>query len=459
MNDEQFDNLTRSLADGVSRRNMLKLIGGALVTGILTLVGVDLSREEPSVSAQTPDPLDHQVFLPIVVRPPCSAPKEITCPSCGACTQCEVDTVSNSFTCTNCLDCTTAALCDQANDEVNHQDLVCYLYEQGFKEDSTDSLILYEDGILNGKAVNTIFTHSNDSSQSAEIIYAVNTIGEALAVVHVYKDDLLDHSLFVNENGLIEIVVPSDISIGNIYQQARTIGISSDCRECEDNCDFVCNWVVGLNVCTKWGLIICFKVGATNPVLGLICGAVSGVACTGGAVGCTKFCKSKICCPEGLTCCDDGCVNLASDLKNCGKCGYDKCGDCEICSGGNCVSTCGSGETCCNGQCVSATSINANCGGVCCEEGQICCDGSCVGVDEGNCGGCGITCDGCSQCVDGGCVSSCEDGLACCGGVCQPKCGPCQECDPVNLGCVSLCDPFNEYCCNGTCLDISQVCP
>jgi|GEM_PF-4094857 len=63
-----------------------------------------------------------------------------------------------------------------------------------------------------------------------------------------------------------------------------------------------------------------------------------------------------------------------------------------------------------------------------CQEGEIYCDGVCVE----DCGGC----------------AACPPGQRCSNGFC---CDPCAVGDPINGGCVSLCDPFTEQCCGGTC--------
>ena len=80
------------------------------------------------------------------------------------------------------------------------------------------------------------------------------------------------------------------------------------------------------------------------------------------------------------------CVNLDSDVANCGAC-YHACAD---------------GQSCCNGQCVTAC---GGCGNVC-ASGQTCCGGTCVYTesDNGNCSVCGNACPSGETCISGKCV-------------------------------------------------------
>ena len=105
----------------------------------------------------------------------------------------------------------------------------------------------------------------------------------------------------------------------------------------------------------------------------------------------------------------------------------------------------------------------------CCDPNENSCGPGCTQCIDGGCvSGCSFG-SGCTQCIDGGCVSGCPDGQICCDDECVDDCGGCDACppgqhcsngfccslcsvgDPINGGCVSLCDPFTEQCCGGTC--------
>jgi hypothetical protein len=124
------------------------------------------------------------------------------------------------------------------------------------------------------------------------------------------------------------------------------------------------------------------------------CGAC-GEICESGLV--PVECRSGVCeranCPVGITYCgiEDGCRDLTSDPEHCGACA-NPCAS-GVCSGG----VCAAGSSCAEGQ--------ADCGGICVD---TCCDNN-------NCGACG---------------NVCKDGLTCFEGVCDCPSG---QCPPVKL--------------------------
>ena len=79
-------------------------------------------------------------------------------------------------------------------------------------------------------------------------------------------------------------------------------------------------------------------------------------------------------CAKGTAKCDKYCVDLNSDIYNCGTCG-------ESCNGNSCI----------NGACSSACENHAlhNCSDKCVA----------FGTDNENCGGCGIKCPDTHQCI------------------------------------------------------------
>jgi hypothetical protein len=121
--------------------------------------------------------------------------------------------------------------------------------------------------------------------------------------------------------------------------------------------------------------------------------------------------------------CNGNCVDILSDMFN--------CGGCAATSGAVEVITCLTGETC-----------------FCANQGQVECPYSApysfcadTQADPYNCGGCGVECATNEQCVAGACQAlDCVGGVAC-GHVCT-----------TNTSCGVACDyRAGELCGNGVC--------
>jgi hypothetical protein len=129
-------------------------------------------------------------------------------------------------------------------------------------------------------------------------------------------------------------------------------------------------------------------------------------------------------------------VNTASDNSNCGSCG-NQCADEEVCDDGACSVQCLSPNTECTGltgggggggrgggrgatQCVDLQTDLDNCGlcGVTCPDAAVCeggacicpsnttdCSGTCsdLQTDGNNCGACGTACAAGEECTAGAC--------------------------------------------------------
>ncbi len=156
-------------------------------------------------------------------------------------------------------------------------------------------------------------------------------------------------------------------------------------------------------------------------------------------------CRSGVCeranCPVGITYCGavDGCRDLSSDPGHCGAC-QNPCAS-GVCSGGVCATGgggCAEGQTDCGGICVDTCCNNSHCGacGNICPPGETCFEGIC-GCPSGLCcaegeticnGMCVATCCDNNNC--GACGNICKDGLTCFEGVCDCPSG---LCPPVKL--------------------------
>jgi len=110
--------------------------------------------------------------------------------------------------------------------------------------------------------------------------------------------------------------------------------------------------------------------------------------CDDGLGRCHGLCAShgdNETCLAGNTRCGSRCVNLASDIWNCGACGH-QCG-----FGGDQPA-----EICVEGQCVCPPEYTGSCGQDYCTNEQI---------DGKNCGSCGNTCEPGALCCSGRCIS------------------------------------------------------
>jgi hypothetical protein len=186
-------------------------------------------------------------------------------------------------------------------------------------------------------------------------------------------------------------------------------------------------------------------------------------------------------CGTGLTECNGSCVNMASDPKNCGKCGT-LCGDGSVCSQSACATTCAGGTTKCGQACVNLQTDPQNCskcgnacpssdycdGGACipsctstqklCDDGGLFCAN--VQTDNANCGDCNVACPNGWTCQTGKCLPNCGNGQTLCDidGGSQGDGGPfCTDTktDPNNCGACDKACTSTQYCDAGTCVTSS----
>ncbi|WP_437297600.1 MXAN_6577-like cysteine-rich protein [Sorangium sp. So ce426] len=210
------------------------------------------------------------------------------------------------------------------------------------------------------------------------------------------------------------------------------------------------------------------------------------------AASCAESPKVSSECPDGLSRCNGGCVELQANVEHCGACG-DACEEGQLCVNGRCSGgggeggrelgtgvgggeECGEGQSDCSGQCVNLETDLRNCGdcGVECAEGHVCadgscacagdlteCDGACVDVlsDRRNCGECESSCAPAQSCVAG--VCTCPAGLAACGRACADLQTSQLHCGACGVACErgALCQAGACSCVLGTYDELSNTFP
>lgn len=214
----------------------------------------------------------------------------------------------------------------------------------------------------------------------------------------------------------------------------------------------------------------------------------AGGAAMAGAFGVSAakaWASGSTTCPAHETACRGKCVNLATNVKNCGKCGH-ACGAHQVCCNGHCLTVCPSGTTNCSGSCVNTASTVHNCGAcghVCDLPNAIagCVQGTCViaSCNQGfadcnnnpvdgcetdlttiqNCGACGNQCtvaNGTAVCSSGNCaIASCNSGYANCDFNYGTGCEVNTNTDTQNCGaCGTVCTVKNGTagCTGGRCV-------
>ncbi len=223
--------------------------------------------------------------------------------------------------------------------------------------------------------------------------------------------------------------------------------------------------------------------------LGLVLAAtawLSGCSCSG-------KCSNDTNCAKGQACCNGACLEVASDIHNCGQCGTvcataNAAATCEL---GLCHLTCASGFADCNasatdgcetklsnsptscGQCGNSCAgphsaglcLNGTCAAGACEAGFKDCNGiksdgceTAVSSSATDCGDCGHACmpsHSSGMCMSGTCrLGTCASGFGDCNGSAGDGCESDLSSDAQHCGdCATQCDPglrcINRQCSAG----------
>ncbi len=212
------------------------------------------------------------------------------------------------------------------------------------------------------------------------------------------------------------------------------------------------------------------------------CGVCANVC--SGTLHFTCINSNCVSCPPENTFCNTGCADLMTDPKNCFACS-NSCLSGEACIKGTCSPCppnrtvcqgvcCPDGQSCCNGRCTDVATDDHNCGscGFVCPRGEMCgagvcickdiyCDAICTDPknDPQNCGMCGNDCPAFTPCCGSTCCNIFDGHHKCCFlNTTDPLNGDCSDLlvDPKNCGsCKNVCPAAQKFCVNGMC----QQCP
>ena len=326
-----------------------------------------------------------------------------------------VTTESDTATCGPCSDsCAAAGLCAQANQNPDHQLLVCYLNARGFVlAQESEAAVVWKDGVWHRSGTITYFAQTNDPTQTAIVYFGIEVTGETGAYAVVYVAGAPDHGIWVGPTGGVEQVSsPDEMTPQSLSRPDVGVAATSNCTVCEEDCGETCKYYSDI-ACTVSGVYVCAPAGATGL----------------GAIMCALY-WYKVCPVVSKEFCQKTCQR---------RC----CGSDGVCCGGQC---CGDRQICCNGECVD------DCGGCgACGAGQECQGGECV-----------PQCPPCSEwdSENGGCVNKCKDGQQCCNGTCW-EFGCCDDggggklCCPPNCSC---CGPAVGGGCQSDCTGSGEPC-
>lgn len=484
MNNDQFDKLTRTLANGISRRQALKMLGAGIAAGLLSFRTPEwvLAQEPPRCVVKTVK-IWIKAFIPqeilgytIPVRggpylgqtmipgPPFSS-KPLGCfltdqrdqgnqggfssdidakswlTSIGV-IDVEQARITNGKRGIHYSDLTTELNCNSGN-------IICEragsIRGKGFY-----GLTVIGDTItvkLEAAAKNPCIGGSSDIGYNGTITIRLLNSGQQVQVsfdgyiqpfpafeMYVSVDDGAPHAVITPQSPEPDTTpwnLPRD---PNRYVSGAVL-LGSGCPECT-TCNpntGTCEPVVCDGPCQECKDGICQdNCGACEA-----CNTITGT------------CIPLQCVNPDETCCRNECVDTSSNFQHCGACDHG-CGRCMRCENGECVQACTACETCdfATNTCVSTC-------------------GACMRCENGECI---QTCTACEECIDGNCrpktcpacttcnpqTGTCEPCTACqtCqNGTCVDICGECMHCE--NGLCVRTCTD-EEVCCGDQCINPSE---
>lgn len=472
MDHERFDDLARAAAQGLSRRQLLRGVGGLVLVELVAMITGFFGRFWPASAAQAaPAQADGvSTYLPsIQVEPPPTASL--------------LD------------DAATQAVLVRAQTDVDYLAIENHLKAEGFVADGESAGALVSSDKHAAVGVISRYTHATIPDFTAQLFYVDDEVGDASGQVTAMamRAGARAGATFSENGSLVGYVRIEDDGIPQSTVRREKTNLERSV------CELFCDVAEGLSTpgaggCESVAAALCWEFGPGD----LLCFPIATALCEGSGTLCSSanpcevfgdgMCRgafSKDCgdncvpsqCPcEGvpMLCAPNAnelpklrvCADLLTDVGHCGSCS-NNCLDhphvtAAVCENGKCRATaCEDGYHVYDGQCVRDVCRDVDCG-----EGRYCCphpDGErwnccadgwvCCGPDAGPASGC---CPAGSQC--------CRDGtgeLGCCPAemICTPNGCEVPDESPCR-GDLVFCGPPQNQCCRAgsLCCFTSTLC-
>jgi hypothetical protein len=303
-----FDDLTREIARGTSRRDVLRRFG----SGVAGLVLASLGLRKASAATAI----------------------------CGTCQACDLDTSTCGLPC-NPLSIGNT-LCTQVNNDGSYQRLVGTL--SGFQTvGQSDTVQIYQSGALLQSVLITNFQNPNVAGQTALISYAVSPQGDITTQALVLNNGSSAYGFNIDFNGRAVLTMapqglssPSQVSDlvpesarGHQLHSAQepaevALSVHSDAtsRSCQLQFGVICA-LITTGVC--YALVAGLCVGATAGTGLVPCALTASLLCTvNSTLGCFGLVNKVCACPVGEVSCNGTCCPVG-----------------QLCQNGICESGCG----------------------------------------------------------------------------------------------------------------------
>ncbi len=414
MKAEQFDNLTRAFATGISRRHALKLIIGALILGSCGKFGTPTPTSLPS-SGPTPTP------------PP---------PPPGTCTDPKMDSPVKNINTSVSNNQIPAQTCEEANQwarkhkpsdstgkQPNDEDVYGGLTEAYFSSSARYHPASYTSGGMECLKTTRLAVQFSLTTTS----YSLNWKPPAeygascIDAVNKWKDKIAEHE------GVHVADAQKILNAGN--RKWKTPKTYRACADTTEQAKMLIDKMIkaDLDAETKSMRDLWKRCGyyyhnsPTGKIPDITCSCCIPPTLSNQQYinGLSLSQQDQVCCPPDQT----PCGSLCCDPKKCERCVngscQSMCGSCQSCVNSSCQSMCGSCQTCDNDQCRNCNSSEVCCNGECCPgpccqsgENLICCPSgtSCCPGSSGNvecCGSgspdCCTTGEGIAMCCPAGC--------------------------------------------------------
>lgn len=269
-----FDDISRELAHGLSRRKTLVMLGSSFLGGLLGALGLGKTTQA-------------------------SVGCVVDCSTCSDATakECRINTTKKIATCRTI---SPTLLCNQAHQEAAYGKLKQHLMAEGyFQTQGSEGLVLRMNGKLYSSALLTRYAHSIDPEKTAFLQYKADGTASA-AVANVFLNGTPIYIIFVDSNGQVKRNIPENgvvpsLTSSNSHQIAAFT---------EKDCNFWCSLGATIftgTTCTLVGNAICPLSGPGILACALVVGNVCGIASWGAGFACGPFCKPEPCPPQGPT--------------------------------------------------------------------------------------------------------------------------------------------------------------